>query len=256
MSDHNVGGIGRLKLNLHTALRRVGFDVVRTRPKWPPPRVTGTFPPHKEYWTVGRPENYFIHDGYQHRTEITYFNDTECTDEWQSEVYSYAREVVDEKTLASVCDIGCGSAYKLIKNFGDRNLVGLDVSATCDWLRKKYPHCTWLELDFANPPSLSADLVIAADVIEHVLDPDDLLNYIGNLNPRYIVLSTPDRNLMKAGTHNGPPRNPHHVREWSFAELEAYMGSRFEVLEHFISNNLQSTQCLLCKPRAPSTTVL
>jgi SAM-dependent methyltransferase len=224
----------------------MGFDIVRSRPA---ARISGTFPPHKEYESVGHAANYFIHDGYQHRTEIKYFDDSKLADEWQREVYQFARETFDGKQLAKVCDIGCGSAYKLIKNFGHCDFVGLDVSSTCLWLRKKYPHFRWMEVDFANPPSLQADLVIAADVIEHLLEPNALLSYIAAFNPRYIVFSTPDRNLFRAGTHNGPPLNPAHVREWSFAEFEAYIDSRFEVLEHFISNNLQSTQCLLCEPR-------
>ncbi len=237
-----------IKRALRKSVRVMGIEVVRTQRSGA--RITGTFPPYRKYTSVGHAATYFIHEGYQHRTEIEYFDDTGLTDEWQLEVYQFAREVFDDKQLAKVCDIGCGSAYKLIRKFGGCDFVGLDVSSTCLWLKKKYPYFKWIELDFANPPSLQADLVIAADVIEHVLDPNALLSYIATVNPQYIVLSTPDRNLFRSGTHNGPPLNPMHVREWSFAEFEAYIDSRFEVLEHFISNNLQSTQCLLCRPRA------
>jgi len=69
------------------------------------------------------------------------------------------------------------------------------------------------------------------------------------LNSKYILFSTVERNLLRVGTHNGPPMNPTHVREWNFAEFDAYISSRFEVLEHFISNSAQATQCLLCTPR-------
>jgi hypothetical protein len=129
-------------------------------------------------------------------------------------------------------------------------MIGLDVTETCVWLKKRYPHLTWMELDFKNPPTLQADLIIASDVIEHLLDPDDLMSYLEAIHPGYVVLSTPDRNLLRAGTHNGPPRNPAHTREWSFAEFEAYIASRFRVLEHFISNGAQGTQCLLCTLRS------
>lgn len=249
MPSQNEKMLDSIKQVLHMSFRALGFDVVRTRQFGAGERITGTFPPHKEYWAVGQAANYFIHDGYQHRTEIKYYDDTALTEEWQLEVYRFAREVFDENQLAKVCDVGCGSAYKLIKFFGDCDFVGLDVNTTCTWLRRKYPHHRWLELNFANPPSIQADFVIASDVIEHVLNPNDLLSYIATLNPKYILFSTPDRNLFRLGTHDGPPKKPSHVREWSFAEFEAYIDSRFEVLEHFISNNQQSTQCLLCKPR-------
>jgi hypothetical protein len=239
----------KLKTNLHKSLGLVGFDIVRKRQEEAELPITGTFPPHGEWLSVGEAEHYYIHDGYRHRSESSYYDDTENTDMWQKEVYRFAREAFDQKRLTSVCDIGCGSASKLITYFRGTNFVGLDVAATCEWLKTKYPHLTWMELDFKTTPRLSADLVICADVIEHVLDPNELLSYIALLNPRYVVLSTPDRNLLRTGTHNGPPHNPAHIREWSFAQFEAYIGSLFRVLEHFISNSAQATQYLLCTTR-------
>jgi hypothetical protein len=238
----------RLKRCLHKSFTIRGFDVGWDFYRLQLSRVSGTFPPHDQYFVTGKAENYFIHEGYKHRTEASYFDDTENTDEWQREVYRFAREVFDDRHLSKVCDIGCGSAFKLIRHFADCDIVGFDVPTTCDWLRKKYPGHSWIELDFKNPPTARVDLVIAADVIEHVLCPTELLSYILALNPQYVVFSTPDRNLFNAGTHDGPPRNPSHIREWSYAEFQAYIGSRFQVLEHFISNRSQATQCLLCAP--------
>jgi hypothetical protein len=94
-----------------------------------------------------------------------------------------------------------------------------------------------------------ADLVIASDVIEHVPDPDALLQYILCIAPRSVILSTPDRNLLRLGTHNGPPLNPTHLREWSMAELHAYLSVFLEIDEHFISSAAQATQCVLARPR-------
>jgi len=239
----------KMRLHAHRCFRALGFDIVRTHPVSSNERVVGSFPPHTEYSIVGSLENFFIHDGYRHRTEAIHWDDTENKDEWQDEVYKFAREVFVQQNLRTVADVGCGSAYKLLKYFGDREVIGLDVAETCAWLRKRYPYSTWIELDFRNPRPLHAELIIAADVIEHLLNPDDLISYLLAVNPRYIVLSTPDRNLLRAGTHNGPPRNPAHVREWSFVQFEAYIARHFRVLEHFISNSAQGTQCVLCAPR-------
>ena len=242
----------KVKFWTHRCFGTFGFDIVRTHParqNRPNERIMGSFPPHHQYSVVGTAANYFIHAGYRHRTEAIHYDDTENRDEWQDEVYKFARELFDREKLTSVCDVGCGSAYKLLKYFNDRSTVGLDVANTCAWLKSKYSHRTWMELDFKSAPALQADLVIASDVIEHLLDPDGLMSYLEALHPRYLVLSTPDRNLLLAGTHNGPPRNSAHVREWSFTEFEAYVASRFQVLEHFISNSAQATQCLLCAPR-------
>ena len=245
----NSSVIDILKRTIHTVFRMYGFDIVRVHRNAPKSIVTGTFPPYQEYYSIGKVENYFIHDGYNHRSETKFFDDTENTDGWQKEVYFFAREIFDENNLTAVCDIGCGSGYKLVNNFGGCSTIGLDVDKTCITLKKIYPHLTWMVLDLNNPPNFRADLVIASDIIEHLLEPDKLLSYIAELNSKYILFSTVERNLLRVGTHNGPPMNPTHVREWNFAEFDAYISSRFEVLEHFISNSAQATQCLLCTPR-------
>jgi hypothetical protein len=238
-----IAGRGGLKNAVRACFALLGFQITRIKDESP---IIGTFPPHTTYTQIGNPESYFIRQGYCHRNEAIYFDDTENADQSQKEVYRFAREVFDQHNLKTVCDVGCGSAYKLIRYFGDCHPVGMDVARTCKWLRNKYPSHAWIEADFKVAPTLNPDLVIAADVIEHLVDPDALLSYIAALNPKYVVLSTPDRNLLGTGCYNGPPHNPAHIREWSFVELEAYLSIRFKVLEHFISNGAQGTQCLLC----------
>jgi hypothetical protein len=240
--------LNSLKVSLHHFFSLFGFDIVRINEHQSDLPITGTLPPPDAYFSIGHSQDYFIHEGYRHRSKASYYDDTANTDAWQREVYRFAREVFNQQKLGSVCDIGCGSGYKLVKYFGDCDTVGFDVPKTCMWLRRKYPHRTWMELDFNSAPPVQQDLVIAADVIEHLLEPDLLLSYIEKLKPKFVVLSTPDRNLLRAGTHNGPPRNLTHMREWGFAEFQAYIGSRFQILEHFISNNTQATQCILCSP--------
>ena len=89
------------------------------------------------------------------------------------------------------------------------------------------------------------DIIIASDVIEHIADPDELLDLIEKSEPKLIVLSTPDRNLLQKG-HDGPPRNTAHFREWSFDEFRQYIESRFNIIEHFVTNEKQGTQTIVC----------
>jgi hypothetical protein len=208
--------------------------------------ILGSFPPFEHHSLTGRKENYCIHDGYCPREAATYFDDTSNDGQWQLEVYKFAREVSDQYGLKVICDVGCGSGYKLVSYFTEFTTIGIDVPATCDFLRKKWPDRGWINANYEVVPSQNVDLVIASDVIEHVLNPDELLRYIKLLCPRYVVFSTPDRNLLRAGTHDGPPGNPAHVREWSFAEFHAYIAQWFQIKEHFISCAAQGTQCLLC----------
>lgn len=190
-------------------------------------------------------KNYFIKDGYKVRLENMFYNDTNMKDEWQKEVYEYARKMYDIYGLKSVWDIGTGSGYKLLKNFSDADTLGTDLTPTVNWLNKTYPDRKWSDsFDVFH----GYDMIICSDVIEHIPDPDPLLDTIEKANPKLIVFSTPERMLFPRG-YDGPPDNVCHVREWTFDEFGRYIDSRFQVLEHFISNEKQATQCLLAAVR-------
>ena len=190
-------------------------------------------------------KTYFIKQNYIHRQNNNYFDDTPFKDEWQKEVYQFARQILNDNKFCSVLDIGTGSGFKLLKNFKDFNTLGIDVTKTVDWLNLTYPDRLWSDQFL---PINGFDLIISSDVIEHIPDPDTLLDLIAQCNPKLIVLSTPDRSLFKLG-HDGPPVNRSHVREWTMSEFNQYVSSRFEVLNHFISNKEQATQVILAKPR-------
>jgi hypothetical protein len=191
-------------------------------------------------------KTYFIKEGYQHRLDNRYFDDTENTDKWQREVYTFAKDVATKNNFTKVMDIGTGSAFKLLDNFKNFETVGIDVEPTVKWLRETYPDRTWVD---RFEPIAGYDLVIASDVIEHIPDPDQLLDLIEQSAPTLIVLSTPDRDLLKR-TPDGPPKNRAHVREWTMPEFYNYINSKFEVLEHFVSNRKQSTQTMLAQLRS------
>ena len=82
--------------------------------------------------------------------------------------------------------------------------------------------------------------ILAVDVIEHLGNPDHLLSYM-KLHARpgsFLVISTPDRDRHYGPGTAGPPKNPHHVREWNFQELESYLKSQgLEILDHQILEN-------------------
>ena len=190
-------------------------------------------------------KNYFIKEGYSPRLNNKFFDDTALTDSWQKEVYFFAKKVAVENNFTKILDIGTGSAYKLIYNFSEFDTLGIDLPPTVAWLNEKYPHRKWTD---SFTPVQGYDLAIASDVIEHLPDPDILLDLIENSKPKLIVLSTPDRDLLQR-TPDGPPKNPAHVREWTSPEFYSYIDSRFEVLDHFISNKSQCTQTLLARLR-------
>jgi SAM-dependent methyltransferase len=189
-------------------------------------------------------KTYFIKNNYIPRLNNKDFDDTPMKDEWQREVYEFAEKVVKENNFQSILDVGTGSGYKLIKHFNNYKTLGIDIPSTVKYLREEYPTKDWTD---QFQPVSDFDLIISSDVIEHIPDPDLLLDLIIQSSPKLIVLSTPERTLMYNKEHNGPPKNQAHVREWNMEEFRNYINSKLEVLDHFISNNKQATQVILAK---------
>jgi 2-polyprenyl-3-methyl-5-hydroxy-6-metoxy-1,4-benzoquinol methylase len=225
-------------------------DVERIATGQPQINVFSSAPPYTHFLSVGPSSTYYINPSYRVRAEASYYDATDrSNEEYQREVYCFAAEIASLCSVKSVCDIGCGSGHKLLKHFCHLQTVGVDLPPTVAWLRENHPDRTWFECAEEGAWG-QHDLIICADVVEHVVDPDRLLDVIEKSARGLIVLSTPDRTLLNDGFYMGPPLNPCHVREWTFLEFHTYIQTRFEVLEHFIANPGQGAQCALCRPRS------
>jgi 2-polyprenyl-3-methyl-5-hydroxy-6-metoxy-1,4-benzoquinol methylase len=186
-------------------------------------------------------KTYEIKDGYIHRTEYNHFDDTPNESGYQDQIYDYALQLMEENNLSTILDIGAGSGYKLVNKFTNYKSTGTEIEPTLSWLKDKYPSNTWILSDFANPPKEPFDIFVCADVIEHIVDPDDLLDYIDSIDFKIGVISTPEREAIqryqRGITWDGPPNNLTHMREWNFDELNKYISKRFKVVGHFMSQN-------------------
>jgi SAM-dependent methyltransferase len=206
----------------------------------------------------GGASKFDIHPGYTHRSRIAYFDDTENTDNWQREVYETARDLMREKGLRTVYDVGCGSGFKLVHMLGEFDTTGIDLSQTIQQVRQVYPDRKWISGSFDELELPPADVVICSDVVEHVADPDALMSFLARTTREWAVLSTPDRDLVY-GWRNphrfGPPENPAHVREWNMAEFGRYAGRYFSIERHFVSNREQATQCVVARLRKSPSSV-
>lgn len=93
---------------------------------------------------LGRKKRYGIAAGYRHRDEVIYFDDLDNSDEWQREVYLTARSLMRDRNLRTVCDVGCGSGYKLVDILGEFETLGIDLPETIERVRQQYPDRKWL----------------------------------------------------------------------------------------------------------------
>ncbi|WP_207515405.1 class I SAM-dependent methyltransferase [Longitalea luteola] len=188
-----------------------------------------------------------IKGGYRHRKKEVYWDDTSFTDECQKEVYELARFYLDKYGYKNVLDIGCGSGFKLLRYFSDCNTAGVEVDATYKFLKEKYPDRVWINADQAGQMPQKTDIIICADVIEHLINPDDLLKLIKDIHFELLFLSTPERKICRGWLDYGPPANIHHVREWNAKEFSRYIAPHFDILAHMITNVADATQLLICK---------
>lgn len=220
--------------------------------------ISAVFGAHQNFTS----ENYFIKKGYIARNSYTHHDDIPLKDEFQNEVYFAAYELAKEQEMERIADIGCGSGFKLLKYFGDLDTTGFEIEPTLTALRKMYPFNHWSLSDFSRQlkgPSACYDMVICSDVVEHVLNPDDLLNWINNqFNFKYLVISTPDRDQLihvwtdsyyGPQTQSGPPVNQAHVREWSFSEFEKYISQYFDIVSHFHCKGEFYDQVIIAKKK-------
>src|SRR5574343_628913 len=122
--------------------------------------------------------NFKIKEGYNQRTEAAAFDDTPYKDQFQREVYMEVLKFVKENRLNSIIDIGCGSGYKLVRYLGKYDIEGLEIEPTLSWLKKNYPHNKWVD---RVDPDKEYDVVICADVIEHLYDPTELLKMFSSM---------------------------------------------------------------------------
>jgi SAM-dependent methyltransferase len=200
----------------------------------------------------GHKSSYEIAPGYYHRAAGMYFDDTNSTDGWQKEVYEAARDIMRANKLCTIYDVGCGSAHKLIHILGEYDTIGIDLPETLDVVIARYPDRKWLSTSFDNVNLPKVDLVMCCDVIEHVDDPDALMRFIVNCAKDWIVISTPDRDLLSRYRrinkfYYGPPSNPSHIREWTMPEFGRYVGRFVQIERHAIINRLQGTQMIVAR---------
>jgi hypothetical protein len=202
-------------------------------------------------------KNYKIYDGYKNNLNPNHHDDRLFTDDYQLDVYLFARDIMNNESLSNIIDIGCGSGYKLINYLGQFETIGIETEPCYSMLKTKYPNRNWInsgepEKSFSDE-SFTTDVVLCCDVIEHIIDPTQLINFIKKINFKYLIISTPDREILKKismdgdRVWSGPPLNPAHVREWSYEEFKEYLEENFQIVSGYHSKKQQECMYFLCK---------
>lgn len=153
---------------------------------------------------------------------------------FQYAVYKEARALLRGLPRARVLDIGCGTARKAAELVIPHcaQYVGLDQESAVAYCRGtiRAPNAEFRVADLEHLAPVDApafDLVLCADVIEHLDDPTPMLAAARHAirDGGRLLLSTPERDVLH-GRAARRPENPDHVREWNRQELRHYLVSR------------------------------
>jgi ubiquinone/menaquinone biosynthesis C-methylase UbiE len=145
---------------------------------------------------------------------------------WQHKLISM-KSILRSLPYKTVLDIGCGDGAGLSTVKPSADYTGLDISPTQvtymkqhfrSWKNKRSGTVSIIEHD-AVPlpcPSKSFDLILACDVLEHVLEPEKLLSEIQRvLTPRgYLFVSIPNEpiwEILRTLMFRFPARSPDHL---------------------------------------------
>jgi SAM-dependent methyltransferase len=159
---------------------------------------------------------------------------------YQWHVYAWAARLVQMRGLRSVLDIGCGPGVKLARLIAPlcTDVRGIDQDSAVAAARRLGSPGEYRVVDLENcrsaRPDRTFDLIICADVIEHLLNPDPAMAMIARFcgPDSLVLLSTPDRARLRGRACMASPK-PEHVREWSTSEFLRFIDSRsFALIEH------------------------
>jgi hypothetical protein len=143
----------------------------------------------------------------------------------------------------------------------DFNTVGIETEPCYTYLQETYPEFKWLlsgekEKSFKIYDEINnSDVVICSDVIEHIVNPNDLVEYLLSLKSKYYIISTPCREVLcnhpkfsyyYRKSLYGPPINKCHVREWTMDEFKEYISTNFLIISsHYGDEQLECQYHLL-----------
>lgn len=155
----------------------------------------------------------------------------------QARVYELAEEVAKDNKLESVIDLGCGHPAKLIKHLGwMKTICGVDypekivkIATEANRLNGG-SNSKWIGHNLNSKIGFDRkfDLVIMADVIEHIDYPDNIMETAFDLLNENGILIVSSPEARTTGGHN-----PFHVKEFTCEELTGVLGSnRFSILKH------------------------
>lgn len=197
-------------------------------------------------------ERYFIKQGYRPNLVQATYDGSENPAYWneerlesaasfQHDVYTHAAQLASARNARTLLDVGSGPPVKL-KAFFQNNSLEIhlvDQPNTATQAARLLPHARFTSANLETVEfdlGIRFDLIICADVIEHLVSPDPCLAFIHRhlASDGVLLISTPERDILRGKDCTNSP-HPMHVREWNADEFRRFLESRgLTVVEHLL----------------------
>jgi SAM-dependent methyltransferase len=140
--------------------------------------------------------------------------------------------IADQVRGMSVADLACGEGYgSAVLARTASSVVGIDANPEAhDHARLRYRRANLrFERGLVERYAEACDAIVFLQTIEHVAEPEALLDHLGEVAP-LLYVSTPNRlTLAPAGAPKSD--NPWHLREYTLAEYRALFEPRFSSVD-------------------------
>ena len=163
------------------------------------------------------------------------FRDNASALTFQLRVYKLARACMVTSTMKSVLDIGCGNPQKLrflIAPFSE-DITGIDLSKNVQHINEEFGEWIGCDIEKSMPDIDKVfDLIIAADIIEHLHEPKKLVELIKHVSDEktLIILSTPAKETLPKNVNNVD-----HHSEFTTEEIKKFLTkSGFIIEQHLV----------------------
>lgn len=196
-------------------------------------------------------QNFFCKDGYVINNEAKTLDFSESEMYWTQEridasaqyqyqyyVYKLAAKIARERKFSSGMDLGSGPGMKtkIFLSTVLKNIVLVDQPNTEKIAIEILPNANFIgtNLEDCNVAfDGKFDLIVCADVLEHLFNPMPCLKFaLNHLAPSGVaIFSTPERDILRGVNCMRSP-HPSHVREWNSKEFNSLLTfSGFEVIQ-------------------------
>lgn len=152
-------------------------------------------------------------------------------------------DLVLARSPENILEIGCGEGFVLraLRDAGVRcPMRGIDFSETAiAEARERVPDAEFLVQDAVKlaADGQRFDVVLMIEVLEHLPDPKRMLEVIGQLAERHVVLSVPWEPFFRGlnfarGKHiRALGNDPEHIQHWSRRGFQRFVSDYFVIQE-------------------------